>query len=165
MSQSNPGEVPQPGGKPVPIGTDARVETVDARNRSGGGGTASRTDATSRSPRVVDAITAAGVLDPGDQPLALELRRARRGHMLRTVSSQRTEVDGQVVQPGEEAQVRPGTTVRLAQVMTLKFLGSEQSDSPRDAATLQHGVDGALRRVTGSDGDEVSTGPPPPPRV
>jgi hypothetical protein len=94
-----------------------------------------------------------------------ELRRTRRGHMLRAVSSQRTEVDGRTIGPGEEAQVRPGTTVRLAQVMTLRFLGSEQSYSPRDAVTLQHGMDGAPRRVTGSDGEEVSTAPPPLPRA
>ena len=50
--------------------------------------------------------------------------------MLRAVSNQRTEVDGRTLRPGEEAQVRPGTTVRLAQVMTLKFLGGGQSDSP-----------------------------------
>jgi serine/threonine protein kinase len=54
----------QPGGKSAPTGADARAETVDARNRGGVGGTASRTDATANSPRVVDAMTAAGVLDP-----------------------------------------------------------------------------------------------------
>jgi serine/threonine protein kinase len=63
MSQSNPEEVPQPGGDPPPTGADARAETVDARNRRGEGGTASRTDATARSPRVVAAMTATGVLD------------------------------------------------------------------------------------------------------
>jgi len=67
-----------------------------------------------------------------------ELRRTRRGHMLRRVSSQLTEVDGRVIEPGEEVLVRPGTTVRLAQVMTLRFLGSDQGHSARDAATLQH---------------------------
>jgi hypothetical protein len=69
-----------------------------------------------------------------------ELRRTRRGHMLRTVSTQRTEVDGKAIEPGGEAQVRPGTTVRLAQVMTLRFVGSEQAYSPRDAVTLQQGA-------------------------
>jgi hypothetical protein len=94
-----------------------------------------------------------------------ELRRTRRGYVLRAVSSQRTEVDGRIIAAGEEAQVRPGTTVRLAQVMTLRFLGSEQSYPPQDLTTLQHGMDGVLRRVTGGDGDEVSTAPPPSPRV
>ncbi len=63
MSQSNPDEVPQPGGNPPPTGTDARAETVDARNRRGVGGRAGRTDTTAGSPRVVAAMTATGVLD------------------------------------------------------------------------------------------------------
>jgi hypothetical protein len=94
-----------------------------------------------------------------------ELRRTRRGHMLRVVSNQRTEVDGKAIEVGEEAQVRPGTTVRLAQVMTLRFLGSEQSYSPRDAVTLQHGMEGRVRRVSSDDAEEVSTAPPPPSRA
>jgi hypothetical protein len=77
-----------------------------------------------------------------------ELRRTRRGHMLRRVSSQLTEVDGRVIEPGEEAHVRPGTTVRLAQVMTLRFLGSEQGHSPRDAVTLQHAADPRMDTIT-----------------
>jgi hypothetical protein len=70
-----------------------------------------------------------------------ELRRTRRGHVLRRVSTQLTEVDGRAIEAGEEALVRPGTAVRLAQVMTLQFLGSEQGHSVRDAVTLQHGAD------------------------
>jgi hypothetical protein len=70
-----------------------------------------------------------------------ELRRTRRGHMLRRVSSQLTEVDGRLIEPDEEVQVRPGTTVRLAQVMTLRFLGREQAHSPRDEVTLQPGAE------------------------
>jgi CHAT domain len=70
-----------------------------------------------------------------------ELRRTRRGHMLRRVSSQLTEVDGRAIEPDEEVQVRPGTTVRLAQVMTLRFLGRERSQSSRDAVTIQHAAD------------------------
>jgi hypothetical protein len=77
-----------------------------------------------------------------------ELRRTRRGHMLRRVSSPLTEVDGRVIEPGEEAHVRPGTTVRLAQVMTLRFLGSEQGHSPRDAVTLQHAADPRMDTIT-----------------
>jgi hypothetical protein len=102
-----------------------------------------------------------------------ELRRTRRGHMLRAVSSRRTEVDGRTIAAGEEAQVRPGTTVRLAQVMTLKFLGTE-SDCTRYAVTLQH--EGTVDRMTADrigvssgvssgDGVEDSTAPPPLPRV
>jgi len=77
-----------------------------------------------------------------------ELRRTKRGHMLRRVSSQLTEVDGRPIEPGEEVQVRPGTMVRLAQVMTLRFLGREQAQSPRDAVTLQHGADLPASAVT-----------------
>lgn len=77
-----------------------------------------------------------------------ELRRTRRGHMLRRVSSQLTEVDGRLIEPGEEVQVRPGTMVRLAQVMTLWFLGREQSQSPRDAVTLEQGADLRVNLVT-----------------
>jgi CHAT domain len=73
-----------------------------------------------------------------------ELRRTRRGQMLRTVSAQLTEVDGKTVEPGEDVPVRPGTTVRLAQVMTLRFLGGDQAQSGRDAVTLQHAADGRL---------------------
>ena len=70
-----------------------------------------------------------------------ELRRTRRGHMLRRVSSHLIEVDGRPIEPGEEVQVRPGTTVRLAQVITLRFLGREQACSPRDAITFPQGED------------------------
>jgi hypothetical protein len=77
-----------------------------------------------------------------------ELRRTRRGHLLRRVSSQLTEVDGRVIEPGEEAPVRPGTTVRLAQVMTLRLLGNEQGHSARDAVTLQHAADPPVDTIT-----------------
>jgi hypothetical protein len=77
-----------------------------------------------------------------------ELRRTRRGHMLRRVSSQLIEVDGRSIEPGEEVQIRPGTTVRLAQVMTLRFLGRERTHSSRDAVTLQHGADPRANLVT-----------------
>jgi hypothetical protein len=92
-----------------------------------------------------------------------ELRRTKRGHVLRTVSTQRTEIDGRAIEAGEEAPVRPGTTVRLAQVMTLRFLGSEQGPSVRDAVTLQHGADPrvdlvALREAAGGLDDAGKTG-------
>lgn len=67
-----------------------------------------------------------------------ELRRTRRGHVLRSVSSQSTEADGKRIELGEEAPVRPGTMVRLAHVMTLRFLGNEPAQFARDAATLQN---------------------------
>lgn len=77
-----------------------------------------------------------------------ELRRTKRGHLLRRVSNQLIEVDGRLIEPGEEVQVRPGTTVRLAQVMTLRFLGRERAHSSRDAVTLQHGADPRANLVT-----------------
>lgn len=80
-----------------------------------------------------------------------ELRRTKRGQVLRRVSSQLTEVDGRPVESGEEVQVRPGTTVRLAQVMTLRFLGREQAHSPRDAVTIQQGSDSHTSMVTFHD--------------
>jgi hypothetical protein len=68
-----------------------------------------------------------------------------------------------VIELGEEAPVRPGTTVRLAQVMTLRFLGSEQGQSARDAVTLQHGADPrvgtvTLRQAAGSPNDTGEAG-------
>jgi hypothetical protein len=53
-----------------------------------------------------------------------------------------------VIEPGEEAHVRPGTTVRLAQVMTLRFLGSEQGHSARDAVTFQQAADPRMDTIT-----------------
>lgn len=54
-----------------------------------------------------------------------ELRRKPDGFLLRSVSSQLTEVDGRVLQKGEEAEVRDGTLVILAKTISLKF-GSAQ---------------------------------------
>ncbi|MBI5545035.1 MAG: adenylate/guanylate cyclase domain-containing protein [Deltaproteobacteria bacterium] len=54
-----------------------------------------------------------------------ELRRRTEGLVLRSVSDALTEVDGKSIPKGEEARVRPGTTVRVARVMTLKFQGAE----------------------------------------
>jgi class 3 adenylate cyclase len=50
-----------------------------------------------------------------------ELRRHPDGFVLRQVSDQLTEVDGLQVQKGSEAQIRSGSTVQLAKVMTLRF--------------------------------------------
>jgi predicted component of type VI protein secretion system len=83
-----------------------------------------------------------------------ELRRTRHGHMLRTASNKGTEVDGEPISVGEEVQVRPGTIVRLAQVMTLRFLGSDQAYSPRDAVTLKRGMAGKVYRAAIHDPDQ-----------
>src|SRR6185369_1040976 len=55
-----------------------------------------------------------------------ELRRQSGGFVLRPVSDQLTEVDGAVVEKGREVPVRPGTIVRLAKALTLRF----ESPSP-----------------------------------
>jgi hypothetical protein len=82
--------------------------------------------------------------------------------VLRKMSNQLIEVDGRPVEAGAEAPVRPGTTVRLAQVMTLRFLGSEQAHSARDAVTLQHGAEpkdlGSLHETARSFEDTSETG-------
>jgi class 3 adenylate cyclase len=55
-----------------------------------------------------------------------ELRRRPDGFVLRSVSSQLTEVDGRVLQKGEEAEVRTGTSVTLAKTIVIKFLSSQR---------------------------------------
>lgn len=51
-----------------------------------------------------------------------ELRRKNEGFMLRPVSDQATEVDGQVITKGADVSIRPGAVVRLSRVMTLTFM-------------------------------------------
>lgn len=50
-----------------------------------------------------------------------ELHRAWSGFRLRSLTSQKTEVDGHEVQLGEEVDLRPDSTVRLSGVATLVF--------------------------------------------
>jgi class 3 adenylate cyclase len=68
------------------------------------------------------------VLDLADQRQTLqisrwhfELRRSPQGFLLRPLSDQITEVDGQVAAKGQDVPLRPGTTVRLARLLTLEF--------------------------------------------
>lgn len=58
-----------------------------------------------------------------------ELRRTSEGYQLRQISGQLTEVNGARVAKGDEAVVRPGTVVRIANRLTLRFTG-------KDAGTL-----------------------------
>lgn len=51
-----------------------------------------------------------------------ELRRNNEGFLLRPVSDQATEVDGQVITKGTDVAIRPGAVVRLSRVMTLTFM-------------------------------------------
>src|SRR5262245_7222375 len=50
-----------------------------------------------------------------------ELRARPEGYVLRALTSQRTEVDGVVMQRDQELAIRPGSWVKLADVMTLDF--------------------------------------------
>jgi class 3 adenylate cyclase len=52
-----------------------------------------------------------------------ELRRGQAGFVLRSVTDQTTEVDGVPVPKSAEAPIKPGSTVKLAKVLTLEFLG------------------------------------------
>jgi class 3 adenylate cyclase len=65
-----------------------------------------------------------------------ELRRRVDGLVLRPVSDSVTEVDGAAVPKGEEARVRPGSVVKLARVMTLKFLAPEPAADSFDGTLL-----------------------------
>ena len=56
-----------------------------------------------------------------------ELRRRPEGLILRSVSSQMTEVNGRLLSRGEEADVRDGTHVVLAKHISLKFAASRKS--------------------------------------
>lgn len=53
-----------------------------------------------------------------------ELRRRPDGFVLRSVSSQLTEVDGRILQKGEEAEVRVGTSVVLAKTIVIRFFST-----------------------------------------
>ena len=55
------------------------------------------------------------------------------GFLLRAVSDQTTEVDGQPVERGAEAPIRPGTVVRLARTMTLRFMAPAEPVVSDDA--------------------------------
>lgn len=52
-----------------------------------------------------------------------ELRRGESGFTLRSVTDQVTEVDGVALAKSGEAPIKPGSTVRVAKVLTLEFLG------------------------------------------
>jgi class 3 adenylate cyclase len=52
-----------------------------------------------------------------------ELRRGADGFMLRALSRGSTEVDGKILAPDGEAPVLPGSLVRVANALSLRFLG------------------------------------------
>lgn len=57
-----------------------------------------------------------------------ELRRSAEGFNLRSVSKAATLVDGKQVRLGEEAAVRPGSVVKVANTITLCFSGSPPTE-------------------------------------
>jgi len=50
-----------------------------------------------------------------------ELRARPEGYVLKSLTPQRTEVDGVTMQRDQELPIRPGSCVKLAGVMTLDF--------------------------------------------
>jgi class 3 adenylate cyclase len=56
-----------------------------------------------------------------------ELYSRAEGYVLKSLSSQQTEVDGVVLQRDQEAPIWPGSVVRLARVMTLEFMSANPS--------------------------------------
>lgn len=66
-----------------------------------------------------------------------ELRRYPDALMLRSVSQQPTEVDGQLVARGTEVAIKPGSIVRIGRVLTLQFYSHTIASAPgADDATL-----------------------------
>lgn len=65
-----------------------------------------------------------------------ELRRKADGFVLRSLTPRPTEVDGVEIEKGGEARIKPGSVVRVARVLTLRFAGAEGGDDP-GLSTLQ----------------------------
>jgi class 3 adenylate cyclase len=66
-----------------------------------------------------------------------ELRRRPMALMLRPVSDQPTEVDGDPIAKGSEVSVKPGSIVRVGRVLTLELISSPAPSSPgADDATI-----------------------------
>jgi class 3 adenylate cyclase len=62
-----------------------------------------------------------------------ELRRNAAGFLLRSVTDQITEVDGEPLLKGAERAIRPGTFVRVANVLTLEFVIEDKTKSTSDS--------------------------------
>ena len=63
-----------------------------------------------------------------------ELRRQPEGFLIRSVTDQTTEVDGQVLTKGQETMLRPTAKVLLAGVMTLEFMPEDGPVQAEDSA-------------------------------
>jgi class 3 adenylate cyclase len=62
-----------------------------------------------------------------------ELRRSSAGFSLRSVTDQTTLVDGEPLAKGAERAIKPGTFVRVANVLTLEFLIDEKAQRISDS--------------------------------
>jgi hypothetical protein len=65
-----------------------------------------------------------------------ELRRKADGFVLRALTPRLTEVDGAEIAQGGEARIGPGSIVRVARVLTLRFVGAPAMEDP-GLSTLQ----------------------------
>jgi class 3 adenylate cyclase len=65
-----------------------------------------------------------------------ELRARPDGYLLKALTSQPTEVDGVTLQRDQEVPIRPGTCVKLADVMTLDFVSPSLADEGAIDETL-----------------------------
>ena len=65
-----------------------------------------------------------------------ELRAHPEGYLLKALTSQSTEVDGVTMQRERELPIRPGSSVKLADVMTLDFVSPSLADEGTVGATL-----------------------------
>lgn len=65
-----------------------------------------------------------------------ELRRSPKGFLLRPVSRGRTEVDGQVIEQGEELPITSGTIVKLSRVLTITFKAGQSMIDEGARATM-----------------------------
>ena len=63
-----------------------------------------------------------------------EVRRAPEGLILRSVSTQHTEVSGKTLCKGEETPIIAGTVVRLSDVLTLRFIAGTSDQASEDNA-------------------------------
>jgi class 3 adenylate cyclase len=63
-----------------------------------------------------------------------EIRRSPEGLILRSVTSQRTQVNGKSIGKGEETAVSAGTTVRISDVLTLRFLSSTSPTAAEESS-------------------------------
>lgn len=65
-----------------------------------------------------------------------ELRRSPKGFLLRPVSRGRTEVDGEVMERGQEKMIGAGSIVRLSRVLTITFKAGQSIIDEGARATM-----------------------------